>query len=99
MTVDATIEFILPILVEKNLSAVKKENREDRFTVALKKFSSGSSENVPGSRVKSCTYPRVIIDVPYWTRVAVIPDGVIRTYTEDDELNMGEVTIITVNLN
>jgi len=37
----------------------------DDITVELKMLSSRSVENVPGFNVRSCEWPRVIIDVPY----------------------------------
>lgn len=75
MAIDSTVIFVYPILSEKEL--IERKTKQGELTVALNVFLSGSIEYVPGSSVRSCSYPRVIIDVPYGTRFAVIPEGVI----------------------
>ena len=68
------------------------------LTLELKGVPSRSMECEPGSSTTSCSYPRVIIDVPYAIRLAEMPDGVILTKADADEASFASLVMIAVSL-
>ena len=89
----------MPILgcVRKYELLLNDFQHDSRLTLALNALPSRSTENRPGSSVRFCWCPRVIIDVPYWTRFPVVPDAVISTNADNDETMLGDAVIITVS--
>lgn len=73
--------------------------KRNNHTLALNEFVLGSTEYDPGSRRRSCWYPIVILELPYWIRFMTISDGTIWTKAETDVTNCGTANICTVNLN